>query len=396
MDTQTNTSLKQVPFNFGPIKGFSAHSRLTGPCGDTMEFWLTIEEKKIVRAHYTTDGCYHIACMLTLNRTVDDFEEALNPQGILEKIGDAIPESSKHCALLAKNAIKLAIKDYKCQNCNSESSCSVKDKPSSCSLSKEKNDSTFKEIGKKILIQSGKGGVGKSTVATNLAISLSKQGFKVGLLDIDIHGPSIPTMLQLDARPVMTEENMIEPLEFGGLKVMSIGFLLNDKDDAVIWRGPMKNSIIKQFLENVNWGKLDYMVIDAPPGTGDELLSLHQLLGNVDGSIIVTTPQEVAASDVRKSIKCSLTMGIPILGIVENMSGFTCPKCHEITHIFQTGSGEKMAEKYKLPFFGKIPLEKSIGESCDNGNPFIQGITSESTRSVFSGMVDIIKKGEQN
>jgi len=225
----------------------------------------------------------------------------------------------------------------------------------------------------KILILSGKGGVGKSTVSVNLAISLALAGKKVGLLDIDIHGPSIPKVLNLEnARITLDNENIIPVEMMNNLKIMSIGFLLRGSSDAVIWRGPMKYKIIKQFLKDVDWGSLDFLVIDSPPGTGDEPLSIVQLLENCTGAIIVTTPQEVALSDVRKGITFCRNLNVNVLGVIENMSGFICPKCGYKTDIFKTGGGEKMAEEMNVPFLGKIPIDPAIVEACDSGKPYIQ------------------------
>ncbi|MFC1734954.1 P-loop NTPase [Candidatus Hydrogenedentota bacterium] len=206
-------------------------------------------------------------------------------------------------------------------------------------------------IKRKLLVLSGKGGVGKSTFAVNLAVSLAKEGNKVGLLDIDIHGPSVPKLLGLDNGSLNIIGNNILPVRSDGdLKVVSIGFLLKDRDDAVIWRGPMKHGVIKQFLEEVDWGELDYLVVDCPPGTGDEPLSLIQLMADGktsssqdEGAIIVTTPQELALADVRKSVNFCKTLNLNIVGVVENMSGLVCPHCGEMVEVFAAGGGEKMA-----------------------------------------------------
>jgi ATP-binding protein involved in chromosome partitioning len=242
----------------------------------------------------------------------------------------------------------------------------------------------------KILVMSGKGGVGKSTVAANLAISLALAGKRVGLLDVDIHGPSIPKMLKLDDAAVEMKEGVIQPIEKAGLKVMSIGFLLRNRDDALIWRGPMKMSVIKQFLKDVNWGDLDYLVIDSPPGTGDEPLSVCQLAVPVEGAIIVTTPQDVATADVRKSINFCRQLNLPVLGVVENMSGFVCPKCGEVTDIFKTGGGEQMAAEMKVPFLGRIPIDPVIGEACDAGTPFVYHHSRTETAKAFERVISPI------
>lgn len=240
-------------------------------------------------------------------------------------------------------------------------------------IEKQQIRQRMSRIKNKILILSGKGGVGKSTVSVNLAISLALAGKKVGLLDIDIHGPSIPKVLNLEDARISSDGQDILPVEMtNNLKVMSIGFLLQGKDLAVIWRGPRKYHMIKQFLKDVQWGNLDYLIIDSPPGTGDEPLSIVQLLENCTGAIIVTTPQEVALSDVRKGITFCRNLDVGILGVIENMSGFICPQCGHETNIFKSGGGEKMAEEMSVPFLGRIPIDPAIVEACDSGKPYIQ------------------------
>jgi len=217
---------------------------------------------------------------------------------------------------------------------------------------------------------SGKGGVGKSTVAVNLATALMMSGKRVGLLDVDIHGPSIPTMLGLDhARPLAGAAGL-RPVEFMAMKVMSLGFLLRTQDDAVVWRGPMKTGVIRQFLGEVEWGDLDYLIVDSPPGTGDEPLSVCQLIGAVDGAVIVTTPQRVAAVDVRKSITFCRELAVPVFGVVENMSGFVCPSCGEVTNILATGGGELIATDMCVPFLGSLPIDPAIAHAADEGQVF--------------------------
>ena len=231
----------------------------------------------------------------------------------------------------------------------------------------------LRDVKHKIIVLSGKGGVGKSTVATNIAVSLSLRGKTVGLMDVDIHGPSIPKMLGLEGSPLRGSEEGMLPVQYSdGLKVMSIGFILRDEKNAVIWRAPLKHSMIRQFLTDVRWGELDYLIVDSPPGTGDEPISLAQLLEKPDGGIIVTTPQEVALTDVRKAITFCRQVSLPILGVVENMSGFVCPHCGQTVDIFKRGGGEAMAKEMGLPFLGRIPLEPKIVETADDGKPFYQ------------------------
>jgi ATP-binding protein involved in chromosome partitioning len=251
-------------------------------------------------------------------------------------------------------------------------------------------------ISNKILVLSGKGGVGKSTVAVNLATALMLEGMKVGLLDCDIHGPSIPKMLKLEGSQVKSTGDAIAPVELGGLKVMSIGFFLSNAEDAVIWRGPMKYSAIKQFLGEVEWGELDYLIIDLPPGTGDEPLTLIQLIGDATGAVVVTTPQDVSTADVRRSISFCRQLKLPVLGVVENMSGFVCPHCGETTDIFKTGGGQRMAEQMGVPFLGKIPIDAGIGQACDDGVPYIYQLPGTITGKEFKKLVENILKQKTN
>ena len=248
------------------------------------------------------------------------------------------------------------------------------------------------KIGKKILVMSGKGGVGKSTVATNLAMSLAMQGKQVGLLDVDIHGPSIPTMLGLAKKQnLMQSDNGIEPIvAMENMKVISVSFFLEDPDMPLIWRGPMKIGIIKQFLKDVNWGDLDYLIIDSPPGTGDEPLSVVQQIGSIDGGVVVTTPQEVALADVRKNINFATKLKLPILGVIENMSGFKCPCCDTVTEIFQGAGGKHLSEEMGVKFLGKIPIEPEITKACDSGQPYVAAYADSLTSKIFADIVSSI------
>jgi len=261
----------------------------------------------------------------------------------------------------------------------------------------EQINKNLANIRHKVLVLSGKGGVGKSTVAANLAISLSRLNKRVGLLDIDIHGPSIPKMLNLEKRSIQVLGQTILPVEIDpNLKVMSIGFLLRDRDDAVIWRGPMKYQIIKQFLKDVKWGSLDFLIIDSPPGTGDEPLSIVQLLADADGALVVTTPQQIALSDVRKSISFCRNLNLPILGVLENMSGFVCPKCGEEIDIFKSGGGEQMAEQMGVRFLGRIPIDPQVVEACDSGKPFVRHHNQNQTARAFEKISDAILQLDNN
>ena len=262
---------------------------------------------------------------------------------------------------------------------------------------KEQIRQKLKRIKHQILVLSGKGGVGKSTVAVNLAVSLALSGKSVGLLDIDIHGPSVPKILNLETKAVQAIGDTILPVQMiENLKVMSIGFLLRGKDDAVIWRGPMKYQMIKQFLKDVDWGSLDFLIVDSPPGTGDEPLSVVQLLEDADGAIIVTTPQDVALSDVRKCITFCRDLRLPVLGVLENMSGFICPKCGQKTDIFRSGGGESMAKQMGVPFLGRIPIEPQIVQACDFGKPFVFHYSQSKTAKTFQRILNPILELEND
>jgi len=224
----------------------------------------------------------------------------------------------------------------------------------------------------KLVVMSGKGGVGKSTVAANLAMALTMHGKSVGIVDCDIHGPTIPKMLGIEDRiPAMSAKGLEPVMVPPRLKVMSMGFLISNRDSPVIWRGPLKMAVIKQFLGEVNWGDLDYLIIDLPPGTGDEPLSVAQLLPAPDGAIIVTTPQDVALLSVRKSINFARALNMRVLGLIENMSGFTCPHCGKTMNIFGSGGGQKACMDLTVPLLGCIPLDPMIAETGDSGKPFV-------------------------
>jgi len=257
-----------------------------------------------------------------------------------------------------------------CSSC-STASCSQREAPRAAQPGEEDLARTIGAIRETIIVLSGKGGVGKSTVAVNIAVGLASEGYKVGLLDVDIHGPSIPTMLGIHEARLDSIGEKLLPLSVAGMHVVSIGLLLESKDDALIWRGPMKAGVIKQFLADVEWGPLDYLVVDCPPGTGDEPLSIIQLLPARRRALVVTTPQEVAAADVRKSLNFCTKLQLPVLGVVENMSGFVCPHCQTVTEIFRSGGGERMAADFNVPFLGKLPVDPGVASSGDDGKPFI-------------------------
>ena len=220
-----------------------------------------------------------------------------------------------------------------------------------------------------IAVASGKGGVGKSTTAVNLALALAAEGAQVGMLDADIYGPSQPMMLGITGRPESIEENTMEPMEGHGLQASSIGFLIDD-DAPMVWRGPMVTSALEQLLRQTRWRDLDYLIVDMPPGTGDIQLTLAQKVP-VTGAVIVTTPQDIALLDARKGLKMFEKVGVPIVGIIENMSTYVCPSCGHEEHVFGTGGGQKMCKEYGVDFLGDLPLNLSIREQADAGRPTV-------------------------
>lgn len=285
------------------------------------------------------------------------------------------------------------------QNCRS---CDRAECPAKAQRPDESGDEFFRRqniaakmcrIGQKLLVMSGKGGVGKSTVAANLATSLALAGKSVGLLDVDIHGPSIPRLMGLEGRQLVMHEAEIVPIEVGNLKVMSIGFLLGSPEDAVIWRGPMKFAVISQFLGDVEWGRLDYLVIDAPPGTGDEPLSVAQLIGDGAAAVLVTTPQQLSVADVRRSVSFCRQLSLPVLGIVENMSGLACPHCGGRIELFGGGGGEALAREMNVPLLGRIPIDPKIVECGDSGVPYVHRFAESDAAKAYAGLIDRILGG---
>jgi len=249
----------------------------------------------------------------------------------------------------------------------------------------------------KLIVMSGKGGVGKSSVATYLALGLGRLGYRVGLLDVDFHGPSIPRMLGISGMFRFNEqEKALVPHDYNDrVKVVSIECLLDDRDSAVIWRGPVKHGVIKQFISEVEWGELDYLVIDSPPGTGDEPLSVAQTISGTR-AVIVTTPQEIALADVRKSINFCHQMAMPILGLVENMSGYVCPHCRQESPLFGQGGGKKTAEQMNVRFLGSLPFDPRVVEASDLGRALVERENSSPFTFALANFVsDVVRCSEE-
>jgi ATP-binding protein involved in chromosome partitioning len=245
-----------------------------------------------------------------------------------------------------------------------------------------------------IAVGSGKGGVGKTTLAVNLAIALARMGHKVGLLDADVYGPNVPLMLGSSEAPTVVGENRILPPERYGMKVISVGFL-SPGDKPLVWRGPMLHSIIKQFLGQVEWGELDYLVIDLPPGTGDVVISLVQTVP-LTGAVVVTTPSDVSLQDARKAIEMFKQVKVDILGVVENMSYFICPHCHHEIDVFSKGGGERTAQQFGVPFLGSIELDPDIRKAGDSGQPIVlEGDQSSHAKSIFAFTHKVIERTKE-
>ena len=272
----------------------------------------------------------------------------------------------------------LIVKQKKPDECNEEcDSCSASNQcndPKKEQHEKEqKIKQQLKKIKHKIAIISGKGGVGKSTVTANLAMAFAMQGSRVGVLDADIHGPCIPKMLGLKGQTLKgTPDGVLLPVTGSlGIKVASMDFLLKNDETPVIWRGPLKMRLIQQFISDISWGELDFLFIDLPPGTGDEPLTVMQLIPDMDGVVIVTMPSEVSEAVVKKSVTFAKQIGVPIIGVIENLSGFVCPDCGKKIDIFKSGGGKRIAQDLSVRYLGNIPIDPKVCDASDNGTPFI-------------------------
>lgn len=279
-------------------------------------------------------------------------------------------------------------KNSGCSTCGSANQCNEKAK-------KEHEDRLLQEtlaaIRHKIFVLSGKGGVGKSTVAVNLAASLAARGRETGILDIDIHGPDVCKMLGIEGWTLSSggKNDKISPFRpYPHLKAVSMAGLLPDSDSPVIWRGPLKMAAIRQFLQDVDWGPLDYLIVDSPPGTGDEPLSIAQLIPDADGAVIVTTPQEVALLDSRKCVNFAKKLNLRVLGIVENMSGLRCPHCDGFIPLFSQGGGKKAAGELDVPFLGALPISPDMPEFCDRGQPYVLLEDETEMKTAFEEVVN--------
>ena len=282
-------------------------------------------------------------------------------------------------------------------DCKVPVTCELCEKQVSCHLDQIEHNKwaiaqRMKEIGYKIVVMSNKGGVGKSTVTTNLGVALAQKGYKVGIADADIHGPNIPMMLGVEGKRLKGSSGGVMPLEvLPNLKVASLSFLIEDPSMPVIWRDSAKWDFLCELMGSVCWGSLDYLLVDLPPGTGNEAISIIELIGKVDGSVIVTTPQDVVLLDVKKAVFFSRDSNVPIIGIVENMSGLQCPHCNNHIDVFKAGGGEKICTELGVEFLGKIPLDPGITEKCDSGEAFVAAYPNSDASKAFG---EIVKKCE--
>jgi len=274
-----------------------------------------------------------------------------------------------------------------CDSCAQKGSCEDQSNGQECTYKVDR----MARLTHKIIIASGKGGVGKSTVSVNLARALQMKGLRVGILDGDITGPDIPKLLGIEDAKLTQGQGGIEPAQAEGIKVASMALILTSRETPVVWRGPMKMAAIKQFIQDINWGDLDFLLIDLPPGTSDEPLSVVQLIPELAGAIIVTTPQEVALLDSSKAVNMIKAMKLPVLGIVENMSGLVCPHCGESISIFGAGGGQRMSEEMDVPFLGAIPIDPSICALGDRGQSFVQGgtLAGESFNKIVERLLEM-------
>ncbi len=358
----------RAPRHYGKLRTFNGHARVTGSCGDTMEIWLKVGEDRVEQISFVTDGCgSSLACGsmaadLAAERPVVE-AAILRQKDILKALG-GLPPADEHCALLAADTLQTACADYFRRREGREGGEAVQEE-----AGRPEGLSRIKRI---ILVFSSKGGTGKSTVAVNLSAALAEKGRRIGLLDADISAPAIPVMLGLERKGIANRGSSLIPAAAGELRVISLGLLPGNSEDGPVWRGETKAKAIGRFLEDVEWGDLDFLVVDSPPGLGDEPLVVRELVGEKLEAVVVTTPQRLAAEAGRDAVLFCRRHGIKALGILENMAGFVCPSCGQKTRILRAGGGRKISDDLKTPFLGSIPLDPAIAEAGDRGRVFIE------------------------
>ncbi len=341
--SETARDHARSPRNMGVLEPPCHHGSRTGDCGDRMDFWVEVKDAAVVRVSFTTTGCGSSrACAsmtteLALGQSVEQVL-SLTAQDVLGALG-TFPESSRHCAELSVGALHAA--------------CAPWVIPGSAPA-----------FGKTLMVLSGKGGVGKSMLVANLASSLSRQGLRVGVLDIDLHGPNLPALLGMEDEVVERLEDRLQPAEREGIKVMSMAFLLPDPDQAVVWKGMKKGILVQQFVQEVAWGELDLLLIDAPAGTGDEPIAIVNTLGGLDGALVVTTSSRSSLEDARKAVNFCHEMKVPVLGLVENMAGRTSDPVRE-------GAVRAMAMDMDVPLLGVLPMDDAVELAAEAGTPFV-------------------------
>lgn len=361
----------RFPRHYGPLKVFHGRARITGACGDTMEFWLKVKDDRVEKVSFITDGCGpslasgSMASTLAAGKPVVE-AAVLRQKDILKALG-GLPPAVEHCALLAADTLQAACADYFRRRDGRAA-------PAEGEMENREEEAPpvrLSRIGRIIIVLSSKGGTGKSTVAVNLAAALSAAGNRVGLLDADITGPAVPVMLGLERRGIANRGSALLPATAGEWRVISLGLLPEDPENGPDWRGPEKQQVIERFLGDTEWGELDFLVIDCPPGLGDEPLAVRELVDERLEALVVTTPQRLAAEAGREAVLFCRRRGIKVLGVVENMAGFACPDCGRSTRIFRAGGGRKIADGLKVPFLGSIPIDPAIAECGDRGWIFL-------------------------
>lgn len=389
------TALEHVrsPRHYGRLEAYNGYARITGDCGDTMAFWLEVEDDRIKQISFITDGCGpslasgSMAATLAADRPLIE-AAVLRGKDILQALS-GLPEAVEHCASLAADTLQAACVDYLQRE---DKTPRASDDPEGVEKTRaeigesEKPPDWLSRIKRLIIILSGKGGTGKSTLAVNLAADLTAMGKQVGLLDSDITGPAAAVMLGLERKGIANRGPSLLPATTRGIKVISLGLLPESTEEAPAWRGPEKSQVISRFLTGTEWGELDFLIIDCPPGLGDEPLTIRELAGDRLEAVIVTTPQKLSAEAAREAILFCHRQKIGVLGVVENMAAFDCPGCQRTNKVFRAGGGRKISDDLKVPFFGSIPIDPMITECGDRGRIFIEDHPTSPAREIIHGI----------